>query len=114
MPVALGIGWGLGELSGCGRFAATCDPSVAPISWAVQLGVLVLLILLARLARVGVLAAFGSLTPVFLASVLLFASDPAATDTARAILGALMAIGWGVGLTIGIGREFRRGARPVS
>ena len=114
MPVALGIGWGVGEISGCGRFAATCDPSVAPISWVVQLGVLVLLIGLSRLARIGVLAALGSLTPVFLASVLLFASDPAATDTARAILGALMAVGWGVGLVYGIGRELRRGPRPVS
>jgi DnaJ domain len=114
MPVALGIGWGLGEFSGCGRFAATCDPSVAPISWAIQLIILVSLVLLARLARVGVLAAFGSLTPVFLASVLLFTSDPAATETARAILGALMAVGWGVGLSVGIGRELRREPRPVS
>jgi hypothetical protein len=114
MPVALAIGWGLGELSGCGRFVATCDPAVAPISWAVQSGILVVLILLARIARIGVLAAFGSLTPVFLASVLLFTSDPAATDTARAILGALMAVGWGLGLVFGIGRELRRGARPVS
>jgi DnaJ domain len=114
MPVALGIGWGLGELSGCGRFAATCDPSVAPISWVVQLAMLALLILLPRLARIGVLAAAGSLTPVFLASVLLFTSDPAATDTARSILGAMMAVGWGVGLVFGIGRELRREARPVS
>ena len=114
MPVALGIGWGLGELSGCGRFVATCDPSVAPISWAVQLGVLALLILLPRVARVGALATLGSLAPVFLASVLLFASDPAATDTARAILGALMTIGWGLGLVYGIVRESRREAGSVS
>jgi hypothetical protein len=113
-PVALGIGWGLGELSGCGRFVATCDPSVAPISWAIQLGVLALLILLPRVARIGVLATAGSLTPVFFASVLLFATDPSATDTARAILGALMAIGWAIGLGFGIQRELRREARPVS
>lgn len=114
MPVALGIGWGLGELSGCGRFAATCDPSVAPISWAVQLGMLVLLIVIPRVARIGTMATLGSLTPVLLASVLLFASDPAATDTARAILGALMALGWSLGLVYGIWRELRREAGPVS
>lgn len=114
LPIALGIGWGLGELSGCGRFAATCDPSVTPISWAVQLTVLALLILLPRVARIGVLATAGSLMPVFFASVLLFASDPAATDTARAILGVLMAIGWAIGLGFGLQRELRREARPVS
>jgi DnaJ domain len=114
LPVALGIGWGVGELSGCGRFAATCNPSVAPMSWAVQLGVLALLILLPRIARIGVLATAGSLTPVVFASVLLFATDPSATDTARAILGALMAVGWAIGLGFGIRRELRREARPVS
>lgn len=113
-PVALGIGWGLGELSGCGRFAATCDPSVAPISWAVQLGVLVLLILVSRLARIGFLATLGALAPVFLASVLLFATDPAGTDAARSLLGAMMAVGWVLGLIYGFVRELRRGARPVS
>jgi hypothetical protein len=114
LPIALGIGWGLGELSGCGRFAATCNPSVAPVSWALQLGVLAFLLLLPRVARIGVLATAGSLTPVFFASVLLFASDPAATDTARAILATLMAVGWGIGLVFGLQREFRREARPVS
>ena len=113
-PIALGIGWGLGEISGCGRFVATCDPAVAPVSWVAQIGVLLLLILLPRIARIGSVATLGALAPVFLASVLLFASDPADTDTARAILGAMMALGWIAGLVFGIARELRRGARPVS
>ena len=29
-PIALGIGWRCGEISGCGRFAATCPPDGGP------------------------------------------------------------------------------------
>jgi hypothetical protein len=113
-PFALAIGWGMGELSGCGRFVATCDPRVAPLSWAIQLGALALLILLPRIARIGTLATIGALAPVFLASVLLFAADPAESGTARSILAGLMAIGWVIGLVLGVAREVGRGARPVS
>jgi hypothetical protein len=113
-PLALAIAWGMGELSGCGRFAANCDPRVAPLSWAVQLGVLALLILLPRVARIGTVATIGALAPVFLASVLLFAADPAESGTARSILAGMMAIGWGIGLVYGAAREVGRGARPVS
>ncbi|HET9756039.1 MAG TPA: J domain-containing protein [Candidatus Limnocylindrales bacterium] len=113
-PIALGIGWGAGEISGCGRFAATCDPAAAPVSWALQLAALALLILVPRLARVATYATFGVLAMVFPTAVLLFASDPAGTETARAILGALMVIGWVAGLAYGAAREFRRRARPVS
>ena len=31
LPIALGLGWLIGELTGCGRFAATCDGSADPI-----------------------------------------------------------------------------------
>ena len=113
-PIALGVGWGAGEISGCGRFAATCDPAAAPVSWALQLAALALLVLVPRLARVATYATVGVLAMVFPTAVLLFASDPAGTETARAILGALMVIGWVAGLAYGAAREFRRRARPVS
>ena len=73
-----------------------------------------MLILVPRLARVGTYATFGVLAMVFPTAVLLFASDPAGTATARAILGALMVIGWVAGLAYGAAREFRGRARPVS
>ena len=38
LPIALGLGWLIGELTGCGRFAATCDGSADPIVLALQLG----------------------------------------------------------------------------
>ena len=38
LPIALGLGWLIGELTGCGRFAATCDGSADPIVLAAPAG----------------------------------------------------------------------------
>jgi len=114
-PAALGIGWLAGELTGCGRFAASCDPAVAPVSWAAQLALLALLILLPRVARVATVATIATLAIVFPASVLLFATgDPEGMVTGRSILGGLLVVGWVAGLAYGSLREVRRRARPVS
>jgi hypothetical protein len=52
IPIALGIGWIVGEVSGCGRFAATCDPAQGTLVWIAQLAVLAILIIWAtRLGR---------------------------------------------------------------
>ena len=40
LPIAFGIGWLVGELTGCGRFAATCDGSADPFVLALQIAVL--------------------------------------------------------------------------
>ena len=114
-PIALGGGWLAGEVSGCGRFAATCSPTVAPLTWIAQLGLLVLLILLPRLARIGTIATIAILGTVFPASLLLFATaDPASAEWGRTILGGLIILAWVVGLGFGIAREARRATRPVS
>ena len=116
-PIALGIGWVAGEVTGCGRFSATCHPAVAPVSWAIQIAVLVLLIALTRLARVATVATIATLAAVFPASVLLLATtDPATMDAGRAALGGLMVIAWAAGIAVGAAREFRRRPieRPVS
>lgn len=47
IPIALAIGWIAGEVSGCGRFAATCDPGEETIVWITQLAVLGILVVLA-------------------------------------------------------------------
>ena len=76
-PIALGAGWFAGEVSGCGRFAATCPPLIDPLTWVVQLGTLLLLILLPRLARITTIGTIAILGTVFPASLLLFATgDP--------------------------------------
>jgi hypothetical protein len=112
-PAALGIGWLAGELSGCGRFAASCDPAVAPVSWGAQLALLALLIVLPRVARVATVATIATLAIVFPASVLLFATgDPDGMVTGRSILGGLMVVAWVAGLAYGTVREVgRRAAR---
>jgi DnaJ domain len=114
-PIALGAGWFVGEVTGCSRFAATCPPAVAPLTWVAQLGLLVMLILLPRLARVATIGTIAILGTVFPASLLLFATgDPESMATGRSILGGLMILAWLAGLGYGIAREVRRGASPVS
>jgi hypothetical protein len=116
-PLALGIGWVGGELSGCGRFAASCDPAVAPISWVVELVLLVLLLAVPRLARITAVATVATLAAAFSGALLLSAAvstDGAATG--RTALGGLIVIAWGVGLVVAIARELRMLPRagPVS
>ena len=114
-PIALGAGWFAGEVTGCGRFAATCPPAVAPLTWVAQLGLLLLLILLPRLARVATIGTIAILGTVFPASLLLFATgDPESMATGRSILGGLMILAWVAGLGYGVAREVRRRASPVS
>jgi hypothetical protein len=114
-PIALGGGWLAGELSGCGRFAATCSPTVAPLTWIAQLALLLLLILLPQLARIGTIATIAILGTVLPASLLLFATgDPEGMAVGRSILGGLIILAWVVGFGFGIVREVRRAARPVS
>jgi hypothetical protein len=45
IPIALGIGWIAGEVSGCGRFSATCDPAQGTLVWIIQVAVLGILII---------------------------------------------------------------------
>jgi DnaJ domain len=111
-PIALGIGWAAGEVSGCSRFSASCPPAVAPLTWGAQIAVLVLLILVTRFARVATVATITTLAAVLPASALLLAtSDPASMEAARAVLGGLMTIAWIAGVAFGVAREFRR--RPI-
>lgn len=116
-PIALGISWGAGEVSGCGRFSADCDPAVGPASWLVEIGLLLLLLLVPRLARIATTATLATLAAVIPGSVLLLAtSDPGAVAAGRSALGGLMIIAWVAGLAVGIGRSLRsvRRPRPVS
>ncbi len=45
IPIALAIGWIAGEVSGCGRFAATCDPAQGTLVWIAQLVALAILVI---------------------------------------------------------------------
>lgn len=126
-PIALGIGWLGGEISGCGRFAAGCDEAVATSAWIAQILILMILLAVGRLARVTSVATLATLTAAVPAALLLSATgNPDDMAAGRLALSGLLVIAWVVGLGFGVVREIRaRGhgssppessgpARPVS
>jgi hypothetical protein len=116
-PLAIGLAWLLGELTGCGRFAATCDPGVVSFAWLAGLAIVAFLVLVPALASVTTV---GSVT-LFLAgvpaTVLLSATGGARLPQASsAALGVILVLGWLAGVAYAAahrrGRSSSRG--PVS
>ena len=118
LPIGFGLGLLVGELTGCGRFAATCDPSVAPLTAVGQVVALGLLLLLPEIASLAAGAALALLVTAVAASLVLSATGAAANEGSRqAALGVLLVLAWLAGLAIAIGRRVRLGparAGPVS
>jgi hypothetical protein len=118
LPIALGLAWIVGEASGCGRFAASCDPSVGPLTTAGQGIVLAVLFLVPEIAAIAAGAALVVVTAAVAASLILSATGSAADEASRrAALGALLVVAWLSGLAISIVRRLRIGpgsTRPVS
>lgn len=118
LPLAFGLGWLVGELTGCGRFTATCDPSVAPLTVIGQGTILVALLFLPEVAALTAGAALVLLVAAVAASLALSATGGAADEASRrAALGALLLVAWLSGLAIAIVRRLRSGPRtagPVS
>ncbi|MEX1169443.1 MAG: J domain-containing protein [Chloroflexota bacterium] len=118
IPIALGIGWLVGELTGCGRFAATCDPAVTPLTAVGQAIVLVALVVVPEVAAIAAGAALVLLAAALGATLVLSATGTAADEgSRRAALGALLLVAWLGGLAIAVVRRFRSGphsSRPVS
>nr|MBA2299912.1 hypothetical protein [Chloroflexota bacterium] len=113
-PIALGIGWLGGEISGCGRFAAGCDDTVATTAWIAQIAILVLLLAVGRLARIASVATLTTLTAAVPAALLLSATgSPDDAAAGRLALSGLLVIAWVVGFVFGVVREVRgRTHRP--
>ena len=112
LPIALGLGWLIGELTGCGRFAATCDGSADPIGLALQLGVLAVLLAVPVLASLSTMASLTVLGASLLAALILSATGSAADgDSRRAALGFVLVVAWLVGLAVAIWRRW--GAVPA-
>ena len=115
-PIALGVGWLAGEITGCARFSADCDASTAPIAWFAQLVVLALLLLVPRSAAAASVATIATVAAAIPGSLLLTSMGGAADlSSGRAALGSLLVIGWVVGMGVGIAREARslRDLRPT-
>jgi hypothetical protein len=118
LPIAFGIGWLVGELTGCGRFAASCDGAATPFVLLLQGLLLAVLVLVPALASIATVAALTLLGAAVIASLVLSATGGAADSTARQLaLGSVLLISWLVGLAVGVMRRLRElpaPGRPVS
>ena len=116
--IALGLGWLVGELTGCGRFAATCDDSADPILLGLQLAILAILLVLPALASVATMAALTLIGGSLAAALILSATGAAAdSDSRRMALAVVLLAAWLAGLAIAIMRRVRAlspPTRPVS
>lgn len=107
-PIALGVGWIAGEVTGCGRYSATCDAAIAPLAWLSQVVVLALLLLIPRLATATTVATLVTLAAAVPGALILSATGTDAADTmAPLALGGLLLVGWVAGLVAGVTREWR-------
>jgi hypothetical protein len=117
MPVALGIGWLIGEVTGCSRFAATCDPAVGPLTLLAQGAALVALLLTPLLASLAAGAALGLIVAAIVATLILSAGTAADEASRRTTLGLLLVLAWLAGLAVAVAQRVRAaspGAGPVS
>jgi hypothetical protein len=118
LPIAFGLGWLLGEITGCGRFAATCDGAAEPMILVLQVGVLAALLAIPAIASVATTAALVLLGAAIVATLILSATGEAADgDARRATLGVVLLVAWLAGLAIAVMRRVRtlsKPSRPVS
>jgi hypothetical protein len=101
-----------GEITGCGRFAASCVDLFGVGTWLAQLVIIVILLALpsvAALSAVGSLVALAASVPT---AVILSATggsrEPAASAT---ILGVVLVLAYGVGVAVALVR--RRAIAPL-
>ena len=116
LPIAFGLGWLVGELTGCSRFAATCDGGVVdPLLLGLQVAMLALLLLAPAAASAAAMAALTLLVAAVAASLILSATGSAADgDSRRVALGVVLLVAWLVGLVIAIARWARTLGSPTS
>ncbi len=113
LPIAFGLGWLIGELTGCGRFAATCDGGVSALTPVIGVAALATLLLVPRLAALAAAGAVALVVAAVPTTLLLSATGEAADIEARnALLGVVLVVAWIVGLVIGIARRLRAPDAP--
>jgi hypothetical protein len=110
-PIGLAIAGLYGELTGCGRFAATCTrPDDGPFGlamWLVQLVVVAVLLALPRVARAATAGTAALLVAAIPSAVLLSAIGGARDPTnASAALIGLLALAWLVGVGLDLSGRF--------
>jgi Meckel syndrome type 1 protein len=105
-PIGVAISTIAGEVTGCGRFAATCIETFELGTWLAQLVVIVILLALpslAALSAVGTLAALAASVPT---AVILSASGGSREPGASAaILGGILALAYLAGVAFALVRR---------
>ena len=115
LPIAIGLGWFAGELTGCGRFAATCDGGADPFVFLLQVAVLAVLLLVPPIASIAAVAAVTALVAAVGAALVLSASGGASESDSRAsALGAILLVAWLGGAAIAVFRRVRTLGTPGS
>jgi hypothetical protein len=113
VPIGLWLAWLLGELTGCGRFAATCEPQVVTAAWVAGFVLVVALVLLPAAAAVLVAGALGALIAAIPATVFITATGGARMPgESGAVLGVALIVGWLAGVILATNRWVRRSAPP--
>jgi hypothetical protein len=115
LPIAFGLGWVIGELTGCGRSSASCDGADGLLGPAAAALALVVLLLVPRLAALAAAAAIAVAIVAVPAAAILSASgngEPPPPDRSAA-LGVILCIAWATGLVIGVARRLRAPPTPV-
>ena len=108
LPIALGVGWAIGELTGCSRSAASCDgtdPWLAPIAVLLTLLPLLLVPRLASIAAAGGIAV--AIVAIPAAAILSATRDESPSTERSVVLGVVLSIAWLVGVAIAIARRAR-------
>jgi hypothetical protein len=110
-PIGLALALGIGELTGCARFAATCSSASSFSAWVVvaQITIVSVLLLAVPLARIGT---FGSLAILLAAlpivALLVAAGATYDPEAGTAALLTMLAIAWVVGVVVGWRGSSRR------
>ena len=108
LPIAFGIGWLAGEMTGCGRFAATCDSTADPFVLLLQAAVLAVLLLVPALASVAAMGSIALLSAAVVTALVLSATGGAADgESRRSALGAALLVAWLIGIAIAVIRRVR-------
>jgi hypothetical protein len=114
LPFAFGVSWLVGEITGCGRFAATCDGAADPLTMVLEVVALALLLLLPRVASIAATGALALLGAAVVAALVLSATGAAADgDSRRSALGAVLLVAWLAGIGISVARYARSPSSPT-
>ena len=114
IPVSLWLAWLLGELTGCGRFAASCEPRAVWVAWLVGVVLVGAPVLVPGIAAVLAAGAAGALAVAVPATFILTATGGARMpDESGLVLGVALMGGRLVGAGISASRWRAVRAGPV-